>query len=422
MATEFKLPDIGEGLAEGEIVRWLVGIGEETTVDEPFVEVETDKAVMAIPAPSSGVLLYQAGPEGTQVQVGEVLAVFGDRGEQWSSAESGGDGALAEAPPIVGTLPGVGAAARASKASQRDEGPARQRPRSEGTASGSRAVEGRTSGRPLAAPPTRKLATDLGVDLSMLRGTGPGGRIVRTDVERAAATRPKSASGAEERVRLSGRRRAISEHMSRSWREIPHVTIFESAAADRLMDVRDKVVDHLGVRVPFEALMIKAVIPVLREYAEFNAAVEGDEIVYKRDFNIGFSVDTPEGLLVPVIHRADSLDLRETIDEVAALAAQARDRSLARQAGEGLTFTVSNIGAVGGGYGTPIIPLGTTAILSVGKVEQVPVVRNDQVVVGLSLPLSLSYDHRVIDGGTGRRFMERMRGLLDEPVLFLGLR
>lgn len=422
MATQFKMPDIGEGLAEGEIVRWLVEIGDETTLDEPFVEIETDKAVMAIPAPSSGVLLYQAGPEGAIVQVGEVLAVFGDPGEQWSNAELPKNEAPAEPPPIVGTLPGASRETTPSKASHRVQKSVGRRFHAAATASGATVEGGVTSSRPLASPPTRKLAADLGVDLRTLRGTGPGGRILRADVERAAATGRRSEGGSEERVKLSGRRRAISERMSRSWREIPHVTIFESAEAERLMQVRGKLADHLGVRVPLEALMIKAVIPVLREYAEFNAAVDGDEIIYKCDFNIGFSVDSPEGLLVPVIHKADSRDLRETIDEVMVLAAQARDRSLTRQASEGLTFTVSNIGAVGGGYGTPIIPFGTTAILSVGRVEQVPVVRNDQVAVGLSMPLSLSYDHRVIDGGTGRRFMEKLLSLLGEPVLFLGLR
>ncbi len=382
MATEFRLPDIGEGLTEGEIVRWLVELGDEVQSDGPLVEVETDKAVVEIPAPRAGVLLHQGGKAGDVIRVGEVLAVIGDPGEAWTPA------------PIVGTLSQE--AEIVSTATQ----PLDQRP----------------AGSVQALPVVRKLARELGVDLEAVEGTGPGGKITREDVEEAAS----GARGdeAEERVRLSRLRRTISEHLSRSWREIPHVTTFDDVDVGKLLEARRELTDRHG-EFPLEALVVLAVLPALSEFPEFNATLEGEDLVLKRHYDIGVAVDTPEGLIVPVVAKANELAPAELAAEVARLTEGASRRTLTPDEVRGATFTVSNIGAVGGGHGTPIVPYGTTAILSFGRAEERPVVREGAVSVATLMPLSLSYDHRVIDGGLGRRFMAFLAGMFGEPSRFL---
>ncbi|MGZ8785068.1 MAG: dihydrolipoamide acetyltransferase family protein, partial [Acidimicrobiia bacterium] len=358
-----------------------------------LVEVETDKAVVEITSPHQGVVLYHGAASGETLQVGAVLTVIGAPGESWSPAD---------AAPIVGTL-----VEKAETLPTRVEAP-------------DQAVSGDIKALPL----IRKLAKDLGVDLADVHGTAAGGRISREDVH-AAASRPAStamprpAGEGEQRVRLSRIRRTIADHMERSWREIPHVTTFDTVAADRLLDLRASIAARHEVQVPLETLVVMAVLPVLVEYGEFNASLDGDGLIFKRHYDIGVAADTQEGLIVPVVRRADQLDLRALAAEITRLAAAARSRSLSPAELSGATFTVSNIGAVGGGHGTPIIPFGTTAILSVGMAQPQAVVRNGAVAVARMMPLSLSYDHRVIDGGLGRRFMARLRENLEEPGLFL---
>jgi len=393
VAYEFLLPDIGEGLTEAEVVRWVVAVGDEVAEDAPLVEVETDKAVVEITSPHQGVVLFHGAAPGQTLQVGAVLTVIGQPGESWSPAN---------AAPIVGTL-----VEEAETLPTRAGAP--DLPPPEGIK---------------ALPLIRKLAKELGVDLAEVQGTGAGGRISREDVQ-AAAGRPSSTpvprpvGGGEERVRLSRLRRTIADRMERSWREIPHVTTFDTVAADRLLDLRAALAARHNAPVPIETLVVMAVLPVLAEFGEFNASLDGEDLVFKRHYDIGVAADTQEGLIVPVVKSADRLDLRTLAAEIARLAAAARSRSLAPDELSGATFTVSNIGAIGGGHGTPIIPFGTTAILSVGRAQPQAVVRDGAVAVATMMPLSLSYDHRVIDGGLGRRFMARLRENLEEPGLFL---
>lgn len=385
MAYEFLLPDIGEGLIEAEIVRWVIGVGEPVEQDAPLVEVETDKAVVEITAPQAGVVLYHGGDAGEVITVGSILAVIGQPGETWAPAP-------AEPAPIVGTL-----------IEEAEVLPARE------------AVIEPVKALPL----VRKLARDLGVDLAGVAGTGPEGRITREDVERVARPPQEAGEGAEERVRLSRVRRTIADHMERSWREIPHVTTFEAVEAERLLAARRAIADRYDKPIPIEALVIRAVLPVLTEYPAFNATLDGDELILKRYYDIGVAADTPDGLIVPVVKGADGLALLDLAVEITRLSAAAKQRTLAPGELSGATFTISNIGAVGGGHGTPIIPYGTTAILSVGRAEPRAVVRNGAPAVAQMLPLSLSYDHRVIDGGLGRRFIARLAENLAEPTLLL---
>jgi pyruvate dehydrogenase E2 component (dihydrolipoamide acetyltransferase) len=420
VAKEFLLPDIGEGLTEAEIVRWLVPEGGRVEADQPVVEVETDKAVVEIPSPYAGVVLRHGGAEGETIQVGSVLVVIGEESEAESRAGEPGqsDPAMAAVPgghsaaPIVGTL-----------SEEAEVLTATDRPTVGGAGGGVKAL-----------PLVRKLARELGVDLTAVQGSGPEGRITREDVLAAApsdahATAPEmpsaepspalEAGAGDERQPMSRLRRTIAANMARSWGEIPHVTTFDEVGAGRLMGVRKALGERHGVKIPVEALVIKAVIPALAAFPELNATLDGDDLILHRRYDIGIAVDTPDGLLVAVIRDAGSRSILEIAEEVRRLGEGGKARSLTPDELSGQTFTVSNIGAVGGGLGTPIVPYGTTAILSVGRVQDKVIARDGEPVVAPVMPLSLSYDHRVIDGARGRRFMALLIENLEEPALFL---
>jgi pyruvate dehydrogenase E2 component (dihydrolipoamide acetyltransferase) len=386
MAFEFRLPDIGEGLTEAEVVEWLVEEGGGVALDQPLVQIETDKAITDIPSPRAGVLLRRGAPAGSVIRVGDVLAVIGEAGEEGAPA-AGGD---AEAAPIVGTLP----TAMREKSQSETRHETSRRAGDQGPA-----VE--------TLPLVRRLAKDLGVDLSAVPGTGPGGRITREDVEAAAAPSPRPD---EERIRLSKLRRTIASNMTRSWREIPHVTTFGQADATALLALRK------DLNLPLEALFVAAVAPALKAHPEFNASLDGEDLVLKRRYDVGVAVDTPDGLIVVVVRNADSRAQADLGREIDRLAAAARNRTAKPDELTGQTFTISNIGAVGGGLGTPIIPYGTTAILSFGRAGEQPVVREGHIVIAPILPLSLSYDHRVIDGALGRRFLAAVIDHLERPA------
>jgi pyruvate dehydrogenase E2 component (dihydrolipoamide acetyltransferase) len=228
-----------------------------------------------------------------------------------------------------------------------------------------------------------------------------------------------TATETDERVPMSRLRRTIAAHMERSWREIPHVTTFDQIDGSRLLATRAALGKRHDRTIPIEALVIKAVLPVLRRFAEFNATLDGNDLILHKRYDLGLAVDTVDGLIVPVIKRANQVGLMGLADEVVRLSTAARQRTLVPDEVAGATFTVSNIGAAGGGFGTPIIPYGTTAILSVGRATDTPVARDGRVAIAPLVPLSLSYDHRVIDGGLGRAFMAMLMENLEEPALFL---
>jgi len=387
MALEFRLPDIGEGLIEATVVRWLVPLGGSVGIDEPMVEIETDKAVVEIPAPRAGIILHHGVSEGITVAVDELLVVIGDPGEEWApgpdperSVPGSRSAVASEVAPIVGTL---------EQAESIDEENAPLRPR--------------------ALPLVRRLAATLGVDLASVAASGPGGRITRQDVEGSA-----QAVGPVERVRMSPTRLAIARNLTRSWQEIPHVTTYGEADAELMLVERKRLADESGLQVPLEALLMHLVVPLLQEFPEFNATVDGDEVLYRKAYDIGFAVDTPSGLLVAVVRGLEELDVASTAAEIVRLASAARERKITAAEMRGATFTVSNIGAVGGRFGTPIIPYGTSAILSMGRADLRPVVRDGRLEVGRQFPLSLSYDHRIIDGAGGRAFMASLIGSIEE--------
>ncbi len=464
MAREFLLPDIGEGLTEAEIVRWLVPEGETVVADQPIVEVETDKAVVEIPTPYAGVVLRHGGAEGQTIEVGSVLVTIGDPDEAMSSPttevpkeapepvrsepepptpEAEAVRPRIEAAPIVGTLTEEAESLTSSQTGDTGE---------------------RESGQIKALPVVRKLARDHGIDLSSVTGSGPGGRITRQDVEKVIGgseepretekaqvapeapvvpvtpaadstaeptvaqpeptpERPKplaaEAPAGDPRQPMSRLRRTIAANMVRSWTEIPHVTTFDDVDATRLLEVREALTERHGVKIPIEALVIKAVVPALAAFPEFNASIDGDDVIFHGSKDIGIAVDTPDGLMVAVVRDAANRGVLDLTSEIRRLGEGARTRTLRPDELSGQTFTVSNIGAVGGGHGTPLVPPGTTAILSVGRAKDKPVVYQGDLMIAPVMPLSLSYDHRIIDGAVGRRFMALLLENLEEPALFL---
>ena len=427
MAKEFRLPDIGEGLTEAEIVRWLIAVGEPVKVDQPVVEVETDKAVVEIPSPYGGIVLHHGAGEGETLPVGEILVVVGQEGETWTAtADPETEAWLDQVEEEMATDEGMPEAPKDSAA------PIVGRISEEAVDLGAHRVE-KALGATKALPLVRKLAKDLGVDLGKLKGSGADGRITREDVVAAAEATaggevelpeapglpPLPVDRQGERRPMSKLRRTIASNMKKSWNEIPHVTTFDEAPAARLLAARQALELRHSVKIPLEALIIKAVLPALAQFPEFNASIDGDDLVVYSHYDIGVAVDTADGLLVAVVKAADTRTLLETAADIRRLAEASKSRKLSPDEVTGQTFTISNIGAIGGGYGTPIIPPGTTSILSVGRATDRAVADGGKVGVAPMMPLSLSYDHRVIDGGQGRRFMAVVLENLSEPALFL---
>lgn len=404
MVLEFRLPDLGEGLTEGEIVKWLVKVGDRIQEGQPFVQVETDKALVEIPAPRSGVVLAILAQEGERVQVGRVIAVFGDPGEKVFAPPPEGAPTRPVSVGVVGSL---------------EEAPGEEPERIS------------TSGEGLALPAVRKLAKELGVDLGAVRGSGPQGRITEQDVRRAAELKaqPKVKRkydfyGYVERIALRGMRRTIAQTMVRSASTTAQVTATEEADATRLLALRDSARQGSfpgEVKLTLLPFLVKAVARALQEHPYLNSSLddEAQEIILKRYYNIGVAVDTPEGLMVPVIKGVTEKTVLEIAREMIQLAQKARSRTIDLADLQGGTFTVTNYGSVGGILGTPIIRHPEVAILGVGRVLERPVVRAGEIQVVPVLPLSLSFDHRVVDGAEAARFLNTLIRLIQEPALLL---
>jgi pyruvate dehydrogenase E2 component (dihydrolipoamide acetyltransferase) len=352
VAYEFKLPDLGEGLTEGEIARWLVEEGQEIAEDAPLVEIATDKTTVEIPSPASGTVSRILVAEGEVVPVGTVLVVIG------------GDGAAPEPRDVEQP--------RAEPAPQQQAG----RP---------------AGGKVRATPLVRKVAAELGVDLATVTGTGPQGRITEDDVRGTAGGGP-AAQTEGEHVQLRGVRRQMFEHLTRAHREIPAVTWVEEC------DFSDVDLKRL---VP---LVLHAVTECLHEFPELNARVKDQELVLLDRYDLGIAVQTEQGLVVPVVHGADRLSLDELDAEVRRLAEAAQEGTLKPEELRGGTFTVTSAGKAAGLFVTPLINHPEVAILGIHRIEERPVVRDGEVVVRRMGNVSVTFDHRVIDGKRAAEF------------------
>lgn len=396
MAREFHLPDVGKGLTAAKIVRWLVSVGDDVVVNQPLAEVETANSVVTeLPSPCSGTVLHLGGPGGVVLAVGDLVVALGDRGESWPTSASAGR----RPGPAVPTADH--AAGSLDKEAQ-DLVPLAPRVR--------------------AQPLVRMLAKDHVVNLRTVRGTGPQGMITADDVKAAArASRPAAPSRPGELRRpLSATRRIVAANLAWAWSQIPMVSAFDDIDATHLLSARDAFAERYGRPVPLDALLVAAVLPVLRAFPEFNATLDGDALVLHSRHDIGLAVDTPDGQMVGVVADASAKNLAELIDEVVRLGQSARARRLSVEEMTAQTFTLSNVGAVGGrGHSTPLVPPGTTAIVSVGRATHKPVVRDGQIGIAQLMPVSLSYDHRVIDGAMGQCFLTMLARVLAEPTQLL---
>jgi pyruvate/2-oxoglutarate dehydrogenase complex dihydrolipoamide acyltransferase (E2) component len=361
MAYEFKLPDLGEGLTEGEVARWLVEEGQEIAEDDPLVEIQTDKTTVEIPSPAAGKVARILVGEGEVVPVGTVLVVIG---------EDGAEPAASAAAQTAGTDP-------------------------EGSVPASRSAQPE---RVRATPLVRKIAQDLGVDLAAVIGTGPNGQVTEADVRGASPV------AGERREKLRGIRRLIAEHMARAHREVPPVTWVEECDFEQV---------DLKLLVP---TVLKAVAASLQEYPELNARLEGDEIVYLERYDLGVAVQTDQGLVVPVVRDCDSRSIEELAADLARLAEAARAGSLQPEELRGSTFTVTSAGKLAGLFHTPIVNYPEVAILGIGRIGPRPVVRDGEIVVRQVGTVAVTFDHRVVDGARAAEFGLAVIGRLQESV------
>jgi pyruvate dehydrogenase E2 component (dihydrolipoamide acetyltransferase) len=358
------MPDIGEGLTEAEVIKWFVEVGDHIEIDQVLVEIETAKTVVEIPSPYTGTITSINVQEGATIEVGGILFIIGGTVEE--SHEVLDERSTPE--PVTAT-------------------PVMTSP-----------VPPRASARPRAMPIVRKLARERGIDISTIEGSGPGGAITRADLEAG----PSAVASSRDVRPLSRTRQTIADHMAESWRTIPHVTVQAEVRAEELM--RERTADGQDP-LPVEPLIARAVMPLLRAYPEFNSAYIDGGMDVKADVDLGFAVDTEAGLIVVVVKAADQLSTREVAAEFERLAAAAQNRTITLEEITGQSFTISNIGALGGGHGTPIIPPDTSSIVSIGRAKEQAVVEDGDLAIGLVAPLDLSYDHRLIDGGLGQRFL-----------------
>jgi pyruvate/2-oxoglutarate dehydrogenase complex dihydrolipoamide acyltransferase (E2) component len=391
---QYLLPDLGEGMSEAEVLQWRVAVGEHVTRDQIVVHVQTDKAEVELPVPASGTITALGAAVGDMVPVGApLLELVPD------------DGAVAP-----------GTQVRASTVPQ-------PRP-----AAPSAAADAGGGAIPQTAPPVRKLARELGVDLATVAGSGPGGRITAADV-RAAATAPEAAPEAASapastgtRAPLRGIRRAMARNMADAWRQVPHISLFDEIDARPLLAAHAAARASAPAEIPggtltLTAFFVRAAVVALRDVPVLNVGFDAaaEEVVSHDACHVGIAVATDAGLVVPVLHDAHTKDLAALGAEITALTAAARSGGLAPAQLQGATFTVTNFGTEGGRFATPIVRPPQVAILGFGAVRVRPVVDGDAVVAAPSLPISLSADHRVVDGHDATTFLERVAALLAAP-------
>lgn len=420
MAFEFKLPDIGEGIHEGEIVKWFVKPGDEVKEDDILLEVQNDKAVVEIPSPVDGKVLEIMVEEGTVSVVGDVLLTI-DTGEEESSVTS-------EVPQQKTETVKEEVVKTAQAVKQITESPQ---------------TEGKKN--VIAMPSVRKYAREKGVDIAFVTGSGNNGRILKEDIDNylmggkateevvedvakqvAKVSEPVAIpEGAnEERVPLKGIRKAIANAMVNSKHTAPHVTHMDEVEVSALVAHRKKYKEFAaeqGTKLTYLPYVAKALVSALKKYPALNASIDdaNEEIVYKKYYNIGIATDTEQGLFVPVVKDVDRKSIFTIANEITELAVKAREGKLSPNDMKGGTCTISNLGSARGAFFTPVINHPEVAILGIGRIDEKPIVKDGEIVVGQMLALSLSYDHRLIDGMTAQNALNHIKRLLNDPQLLI---
>ncbi|MFH0737256.1 MAG: dihydrolipoamide acetyltransferase family protein [Candidatus Micrarchaeota archaeon] len=423
IATEFRFPDVGEGIHEGVIVKWHVKEGDAVKADQIIADVETDKAVVELPSPASGSVLRIGFKEGETVKVGEVLVVIGTPGEAVSAAP-----------------------AKSAPQASAPQAPAQNAPS---------AIRVMTAHH-MATPATRKLARELGVDIERIPGTGPGGRVTEDDVKKVAAVPGKAISApvskavlppsiavtpapgalsamaaprvvieeGDQRIPLTHLRKVIAERLVFSKTHIPHACGMDFVDVTRLVEIRErekKGAEAQRVKLTFLPFIIKACLIAMKEFPKFNANFDENtnELVIKKSHNIGIAVDTPEGLMVPVIKDVDKRSIIEIAHEIEHLASAAREKKLRLDDIKGGTFSLTNVGSVGGTFSTPIINPPEVAIMGIHRIRDMPFAVDGKVRIRKVMGISMCFDHRVADGAEATAFMNIVMKHLEDPGLLI---
>ena len=404
MSTEIKLPEIGEGVTEGELVDWLVKVGDQVEEDQPVAELMTDKATVEIPSSVAGTVKELKFNSGDVIEVGQTLLLLDGASASAKKTQS----APSEAPAPV-------AAPTASAPSAPTAGTIHPPV---------------ADAKVLATPSTRRLAREMSMDINQLQGTGLAGRVTREDVlagtnSSSGASIPRVAyqgpvGAVEERVALKGIRRKIAENMQKYKSIIPHFTLCDEADVTELVELRSQVKEmaaQYGAKVTYLPFVMKALISTMREYPMFNASIDdqAQEIVYKKYFNIGFAADTPNGLVVPVIKNADQKTILQISQEIVDLATRAREGKLKLEEMQGATITITNIGSVGGLSATPIINHPEVAILGMYKIVDRPVIVDGELASSKMMNFTITADHRLIDGAVAANFLKAFFQRIESP-------
>jgi pyruvate dehydrogenase E2 component (dihydrolipoamide acetyltransferase) len=426
MSDEFKLPDIGEGLAEGEIVKWLVAVGDTVNEDQPLLEVMTDKATVEIPSPRAGTVARLNVAEGDVVQIGTTILLFSDGVNAVANEAAAAD---------VNASPGV----TSDDLKQARELARAERDAAEASRSDLAHGEKKTGG--VAAPAARRLATELGVDIDKVSGSGPGGLVTKDDVRSFADSAaqppdvdppgatvdsaahdgpPPTPNLSEERVALRGLRRTIAERMLIAKTTVPHYTYVEEVDMTKVVTLRREAkpkAAEQGIKLTYLPFIIRALVLALKDHPYLNASLDEDagEIVLKHYYNVGVATATDRGLMVPVVKGADSMDLFDLASEITRLSDAARDGKIALEDLQGGTFTITSTGNIGGFLATPVINVPEVAILGITSIRERPVVMNGEIVIRHMLNLSLSCDHRVVDGAVAALFVRDLVKFLKDP-------
>jgi len=452
MASQFKLPDLGENIDSGEVVRVLVQVGDQITKQQPLLELETDKAVIEVPSSMVGKVEAIHVKEGDKALVGQLILTVG--GVQKEAKRENPD-SPPEAPPTSLSSPKGKAQKpeepKPTKSVKADKPVARKakKPAKKRRSAGAEVVDfapistevpAEEPNQPVpAAPSVRRFARQIGVDIHDIQGSGSQGRISIDDVKDHSRTlhqAPEDSAveledvplpdftkwGEVERKSFRYVRRKTAEHVSRSWRMIPHVTQYDKADITELEQARKRhgrKVEAAGGKLTVTAIMVKVVASALKVFPNFNASIDllNEEIIYKQYCHIGVAVDTERGLLVPVIRDVDQKNIMDLSVELSEIAERARDAKLTLEEMQGGSFTISNLGGIGGTYFSPIINTPEVAILGISRGKLEPVYREGELKPRLMVPLSLSYDHRLIDGADGARFLRWIAQALEEPFL-----
>jgi len=441
VAFEFRLPDIGEGIHEGEIVKWFVKAGDTIEEDDVLAEVQNDKSVVEIPSPVSGTIEEVVVDEGTVAVVGDVIVKIDAPDAEEMQFKGHDDDSSAKEEPAK-EEPAKEEPAKEEAKAETEEAPA---------ASASQDEEVDENRKIKAMPSVRKYAREKGVNIKAVAGSGKNGRITKEDIDNhlngggaqaASASNESAAASTSEETsapqtqsvpegdfpetteKIPAMRRAIAKAMVNSKHTAPHVTLMDEIDVQDLWDHRKKfkeIAAEQGIKLTFLPYVVKALVSALKKYPALNTSFneEAGEIVHKHYWNIGIAADTDRGLLVPVVKNADRKSIFQISDEINELAVKARDGKLTSEEMKGATCTISNIGSAGGQWFTPVINHPEVAILGIGRIAQKPIVKDGEIVAAPVLALSLSFDHRQIDGATGQNAMNHIKRLLNNPELLL---